>query len=94
MELKQTIGGKEAAHDRQNTADQSRTQMLERVNKELKKQLQCYKEEIDQFKKEDDAYLLVENYQKLVGDFNSLYDHYRAQKATNKKLRVELQQSN
>ena len=68
--------------------------MLERVNKEMKKQLSCYKEELEQIKREDDTYLLVENYQKLVTDINSLYDHYRAQKSTNKKLRIELQQSN
>ena len=36
--------------------------MLERVNKEMKKQLQCYKEEIETIKREDDAYVLVENY--------------------------------
>jgi hypothetical protein len=35
---------------------------LERVNKEMKKQLQCYKEEIDAFKNEDDTYSLIDNY--------------------------------
>ena len=63
---------------------------LERVNKEMKKQLQCYKEEIENFKASDDTYELVENYQKLITDFNSLYDHYKAQKLVNKKMRVEL----
>lgn len=36
----------------------------------------------------------MENYQKLVNDFNSLYDHYKAVKQLNKKLKSELQQSN
>ena len=56
----------------------------------MKKQLQCYKEEIENFKDSDDTYVLVENYQKLITDFNSLYDHYKAQKLVNKKMRVEL----
>jgi hypothetical protein len=36
----------------------------------------------------------VDAYQKLVTDFNLMYDHYRSQKLINKKLRAELQQSN
>lgn len=36
----------------------------------------------------------MENYQKLVNDFNSLYDHFKVSKQTNKKLKSELQQSN
>ena len=36
----------------------------------------------------------MENYQKLVNDFNSLYDHFKAAKQLNKKLKSELQQSN
>lgn len=36
----------------------------------------------------------MENYQKLVNDFNSLYDHFKAAKQLNKKLKAELQQSN
>lgn len=36
----------------------------------------------------------MENYQKIVTDFNNLFDHYKATKATNKKLKGELQQSN
>lgn len=46
LELKQTIQGKDQG-DRLNTGEQTRVQMLERVNKELKKQLTCYKEEIE-----------------------------------------------
>jgi len=53
-----------------------RVKTLERVNKEMKKQLACYKEEIEQFKKTDETYAELENYQKLITDFNSLFDHY------------------
>ena len=65
----------------------------ERVIKEVKKQLSCYKEEITNIKKMEN-YITMENYQKLVNDFNSLYDHYKVAKQLNKRLRVELQQSN
>ena len=41
-----------------------------------------------------ESYLTVENYQKLVNDFNSLYDHYKVLKQLNKKLKEELFQSN
>lgn len=44
--------------------------------------------------KKSEAYLTMENYQKLVTDFNSLYDHFKAAKHLNKKLKSELQQSN
>ena len=43
---------------------------LERVNIELKKQIGCYKEELEQIKATDDVYSVVENYHKLVTDFN------------------------
>jgi len=59
----------------------------------MKKQLECYKEEISQIKKTE-GFLNMENYQKLVTDFNNLFDHYKATKTTNKKLKAELQQSN
>lgn len=71
-----------------------RIKTLERVNKEIKKQLACYKEEVEQFKKTDETYAELENYQKLITDFNSLYDHYQVSKINNKKLKSELQQSN
>ena len=61
--------------------------------KEIKKQLACYKSEIENIKKSE-SYITLENYQKLVNDFNSLYDHFKAQKQLNKKLKSELQQSN
>jgi hypothetical protein len=63
------------------------------VIKEIKKQLNCYKQEIASIKKMD-SYITMDNYQKLVNDFNSLYDHFKAAKALNKKLKAELQQSN
>ena len=63
---------------------------LERVNKEMKKQIECYKDEMAQIKKSE-GYLSVEAYQKLVTDFNNLYDHYKATKQTNKKIKAELQ---
>ena len=65
----------------------------ERVIKEIKKQLACYKQEISNIKKTE-SYITMENYQKLVNDFNSLYDHFKAAKQLNKKLKSELQQSN
>ena len=44
--------------------------------------------------KKTESYITMENYQKLVNDFNSLYDHFKAAKQLNKKLKSELQQSN
>lgn len=41
-----------------------------------------------------EAHLTVENYQKLVNDFNQLYDHYKMHKYMSKKLKTELSQSN
>ena len=61
----------------------------ERVIKEIKKQLSCYKTEISTIKKTE-SYITMENYQKLVNDFNSLYDHYKVAKQLNKKLKSEL----
>lgn len=46
---------------------------------EMKKQLACYKEEIENMKKMEE-HLTVESYQKLVNDFNQLYDHYKMHK--------------
>jgi len=53
----------------------------------------CYKEEIENMQKME-AHLTVENYQKLVNDFNQLYDHYKMHKSQCKKLKLELSQSN
>ena len=41
-----------------------------------------------------ESYLTLENYQKLINEFNSLYDHYKGLKGVNKKIKVELKQSN
>ena len=65
----------------------------DRVMKEMKKQLTCYKNEIQGIKKME-SYLTLENYQKLINEFNSLYDHYKGLKGLNKKIKVELKQSN
>ena len=70
-----------------------RNESSDKVLSEMKKQLTCYKEEIENMKKME-AHLTVENYQKLVNDFNQLYDHYKMHKQMSKKLKVELSQSN
>lgn len=41
-----------------------------------------------------ESYLTLENYQKLINEFNQLYDHYKGLKTVNKKMKVELKQSN
>lgn len=64
----------------------------ERVVKETKKQLKCYKEELTGIKKME-SYLTMESYQKLINEFNQLYDHYRALKRAKRRLRQELQQA-
>lgn len=61
--------------------------------KEMKKQLEAYKKEIEQIKKMEE-YLSLENYQKLVTEFNQLYDHYKVAKKANKRITLELKQSN
>lgn len=65
----------------------------DKVLGEMKKQLSCYKEEIENMQKME-AHMTTENYQKLVNDFNQLYDHYKLHKVTSKKLKAELYQSN
>ena len=61
----------------------------EKIMKEMKKQIASYKQEIQGIKKME-SYLNLENYQKLINEFNTLYDHYKGLKAINKKLKVEL----
>lgn len=61
--------------------------------KEMKKQITSYKSEIQSIKKME-SYLNLENYQKLINEFNTLYDHYKGLKQINKKLKLELKQSN
>ena len=65
----------------------------EKVMKEMKKQMIAYKSEIQGIKKME-QYLTLENYQKLINEFNTLYDHYKGLKQVNKKLKIELKQSN
>lgn len=66
-----------------------RNESSDKVMDEMKKQLGCYKEEIENMKKMEEQ-LTVESYQKLVNDFNQLYDHYKMHKVMSKKLKVEL----
>lgn len=100
MELKQTLNPVKSSSPLETEADLStdqlrqRVKQLEKVNKELKKTCTAYKEEITQFKESDEAYQELENYQKLITDFNNLYDHYQVSKQMNKRLRYELQQGN
>ena len=61
----------------------------ERVMKELRKQIACYKTEVAQIKKTEE-YLNAERYQKMVNEYNQIYDHYKGLKAVNKRLRTEL----
>lgn len=56
----------------------------------MKKQLNCYKTEIENMKKME-SFLNMENYQKLINEFNLLYDHYKGLKQVNKKVKIELQ---
>lgn len=44
--------------------------------------------------KKMESYLNMENYQKLITEFNTLYDHYKGLKQVNKKVKMELKQSN
>lgn len=55
----------------------------------MKKQIASYKSEIQGIKKME-SYLNLENYQKLINEFNTLYDHYKGLKNINKKLKMEL----
>lgn len=54
---------------RRYTNVKNRNQTSDKVLNEMKKQLGCYKEEIENMQKME-AHLTVENYQKLVNDFN------------------------
>lgn len=63
MELKQGCGPDSKGAD-------LRLAQMERVNREMKKQLQCYKDEIDLVKSVSESYKQFENYQKLATDFN------------------------
>ena len=41
-----------------------------------------------------EQFLSLDNYQKLINEFNTLYEHYKGLKQINKKMKVELKQSN
>ena len=43
--------------------------------------------------KKMEQYLNLENYQKLINEFNTLYDQYKGMKQVNKKVKTELKQS-
>ena len=65
----------------------------ERIMKEMKKQIAAQKTEIQQIKQME-QFLSLDNYQKLINEFNTLYEHYKGLKQINKKMKVELKQSN
>ena len=65
----------------------------ERIMKEMKKQIAAQKTEIQQIKQME-QFLSLDNYQKLINEFNTLYEHYKGLKQINKKIKVELKQSN
>ena len=44
--------------------------------------------------KKAESYFKLESYQKLINEFNQLFDHYKSLKQVNKKLKSELKQSN
>ena len=60
---------------------------------EMKKQIACYKTELKGIQ-QTDKQMIVENYSKVVNEYNQLYDHYKGVKQINKKLRNEICQSN
>lgn len=70
-----------------------KVQNYERVMKEMKKQIAGQKTEIQQIKQME-QFLSLDNYQKLINEFNTLYEHYKGLKQINKKMKVELKQSN
>ena len=61
----------------------------ERIMKEMKKQIAGQKTEIQQIKQME-QFLSLDNYQKLINEFNTLYEHYKGLKQINKKMKVEL----
>ena len=91
--LFQQMSGQASEFHRRYANVKQRNETSDKVLSELKKQLQCYKEEIANMQKME-SHLTAENYQKLVTDFNQLYDHYQMHKYMSKKLKVELSQSN
>lgn len=72
---------------------QTKINNYERVMKEMKKQIAGQKTEIQQIKQME-QFLSLDNYQKLINEFNTLYEHYKGLKQINKKMKMELKQSN
>lgn len=56
---------------------------------ELRKQISCYKSELASIKKMEE-YLSMENYQKVVTDYNQLLEQYKGVKTLNKRAKLEL----
>lgn len=92
-DLHQAMGGQAQEFFRRYNNVKARNATSDKVLSEMKKQMGCYKDEIDNMQKME-THMTAENYQKLVNDFNQLYDHYKLHKVTAKKLKAELFQSN
>lgn len=92
-ELHTAMGNQAQEFFRRYNNVKQRNATSDKVLQEMKKQMGCYKEEIDNMQKME-SHMTAENYQKLVNDFNQLYDHYKLHKVTAKKLKAELFQSN
>ena len=71
---------------------QGKVKGYERIMKEMRKQIAGQKDEIQNIKKME-QYLSMENYQKLINEFNQLYEHSKGMKQINKKIKNELTQS-
>lgn len=72
--------------------DVSKLRVVERTNKEIKLQLDCYKKEVEQLRNEDVG-VLLDQYQKLVSEYNCLYDHYSSAKVKVTKYKQKVKQS-
>lgn len=90
LELKQFVKSDGKALSKSDEPADERIRQLERVNQEMKKSIKCYKEELESIKKVDEQYKQFESYQKLVTDYNNLYDHYKVKKLANLRLKDEL----
>ena len=71
--------------------------MLERVNREMKKQLGCYKEEFDELNNFESEMLRINlktefkmKSDSVVKEFQSLKEHYERNRAINGILKVNL----
>ncbi len=71
--------------------------MLEQVNRQMKKQLVCYKEELDELKNCESEMLRTKNRtefktksDKVVEEFKSLTEHYKRNRTINNYLKENL----